>query len=98
MCRGYTRCMKSLQLSEVGALAEDVRNGETVELRDGERVVAKVLPLDDARLDAHIHDLARRGLARAGSGQSLPDDFYTQPLPKADLSVLEQLLRDRDED
>ncbi|HEX7152120.1 MAG TPA: hypothetical protein VF618_11595 [Thermoanaerobaculia bacterium] len=36
--------MSSVQLSELGALAERVRNGETVEIRDGEKVVAKVVP------------------------------------------------------
>ena len=36
--------MKTVQLSELGAVAEDVRNGETVEVRDGETVVAKVVP------------------------------------------------------
>src|SRR5258705_5440950 len=73
----YTQWMKRVQLSELGALAEDVRKGETIDVIDGERVVAKVLPLDEARLEAQIQDLARRGLARLVSGRSLPEDFFT---------------------
>lgn len=90
--------MKSVQLSDLGALAENVRKGETIDVIDGERVVAKVLPLDEARLEAHMQDLAQRGLARLGSGRPLPEEFFTRPLPKASVSVLEQLLSDRDEE
>ena len=46
--------MKTVQLSELGAVAEDVRNGETVEVRDGERVVAKVVPLRAQTLEERI--------------------------------------------
>ena len=90
--------MKSVQLSELGPLAEDVRKGETVEVRDGERVVATVVPLYQAELEARVQELAAQGLVRLGSGEPFPEDFFTRPLPKADRSVLEQLLADREED
>jgi len=48
-------------------------------------------------LEAHIDELVRQGKARRGTG-TLPDDFFTRPLPKFEGgSVLEQLLRDREE-
>ncbi len=90
--------MKSVQLSELGAVAEDVRKGETVEVRDGERVVATLTPLNQARLEARVRELAAQGLVRIGSGEPFPAEFFTKALPKSDGSVLEQLLADRDED
>lgn len=84
--------MKSVQLSELGALAEDVRNGEQVIVRDGEKVVARLVP--ERRVEEDIDELVRQGKAKKGTG-SLPDDFFTRPRPKADKSVLQQLLEDR---
>lgn len=86
--------MKSVQLSELGPVAEDVKNGEAVEVRDGNRVVATLVPLQQRRLE----DLAAQGLITLGSDEPWPEDFFTRPLPKADGSVLQQLLADRDED
>lgn len=90
--------MKSVQLSELGPVAADVKNGETVEVRDGNRLVATLIPLHQALLEERVQQLASQGLVRLGSGEPWPDDFFTRPLPKADGSVLEQLLADRDED
>jgi antitoxin (DNA-binding transcriptional repressor) of toxin-antitoxin stability system len=89
--------MKSVQLSELGPVAEDVKNGETVELREGNQLVATLVPLHQARLEERVHELTARGLIRPGSGEAWPADFFTRPLAKADGSVLEQLLADRDE-
>jgi antitoxin (DNA-binding transcriptional repressor) of toxin-antitoxin stability system len=90
--------MKSVQLSELGVVAEDVRNGETVEVRDGNRLVATLVPLHQAQLEQRAQDLAALGLVRLGSGEPWPEDFFTRPLPKGSGSVLEQLLTDRNED
>jgi antitoxin (DNA-binding transcriptional repressor) of toxin-antitoxin stability system len=95
---GYTRCMKSVQLSELGPVAEDVRRGERVEVRDGERIIAAVVPIHQAALETRVQELAAQGLVRLGSSEPLPEDFFTRPLPKAERSVLEQLLADREED
>jgi antitoxin (DNA-binding transcriptional repressor) of toxin-antitoxin stability system len=86
--------MKSVQLSELGPLAEDVKKGEAVEVRDGNRVVATLVPLHQKRLE----EVASQGLITLGSDEPWPADFFTRPLPKADGSVLQQLLADRDED
>jgi antitoxin (DNA-binding transcriptional repressor) of toxin-antitoxin stability system len=90
--------MKSMQLSDLGPVADDVKNGETVEVREGNRLVATLVPLHQKRLEERVQELAARGLVRIGSGEPWPADFFTRPLPKADGSVLEQLLSDRDED
>jgi antitoxin (DNA-binding transcriptional repressor) of toxin-antitoxin stability system len=86
--------MKSVQLSELGPVAEDVKNGQAVEVRDGNRVVATVVPLHQARFE----ELAAQGLITLGSDEPWPEDFFTRRLPKADGSVLQQLLADRNED
>ncbi|MGZ5445536.1 MAG: hypothetical protein ACXW31_12660 [Thermoanaerobaculia bacterium] len=86
--------MKSVQLSELGPLAEDVRKGETVEVRDGERVVATLIPLHEQTVEERVEELVQQGKARKGTGK-LPDWFFTATLPKAEASVLEQLLADR---
>lgn len=98
MWRVTLRRMKSVQLSQLGPVAEDVLKGESVEVRDGERVIATVIPLHQAQLEARVQELAAQGLVRLGSNEPLPEDFFTRPLPRAERSVLEQLLADREED
>jgi hypothetical protein len=44
--------------------------------------------------EERIEELVRQGKARKGTGK-LPPDFLTRSLPKANHSVLEQLLEDR---
>jgi antitoxin (DNA-binding transcriptional repressor) of toxin-antitoxin stability system len=97
--------MKTVELSELAAVADDVRKGERVEVHDGGRVIAAVVPLHtpvvplhQAELEARVQELAAQGLVRLGSDEPLPEDFFTRPLPKADRSVLEELLADREED
>jgi antitoxin (DNA-binding transcriptional repressor) of toxin-antitoxin stability system len=92
--RRYTERMKSVQLSELGAVADDVRKGETVEVRDGETVVAKLTPVRQPTIEERIDELARQGKVTKGTG-TLPDWFFTEPLPDFGGSVLEQLLNDR---
>lgn len=85
--------MKSVQLSELGPLAEDVRKGEEVVVRDGERVVARLVPEQTA--EERIEELVRQGKARRGRGE-IPEWFFTERPPKlGDGSVVEQLLADR---
>jgi hypothetical protein len=57
-----------------------------------------LMPIDQSELEARVQELAAQGLVRLGSGEPFPEDFFTQPLPKAEQSVLELLLADRDED
>src|SRR5215212_7385782 len=95
----HSERMTTAELSELGPLAEKVKNGETIELTEGGRVVAKVVPaLRTGRTDETLEDwldvLVARGLARRGSG-SLPADFFARPLPQADASVVDLLLEDR---
>lgn len=85
-------------MSELGPVAEDVRKGETVEVRDGERIVGTLTPLQQADLEARVQELAEQGLVRLGSREPFPEDFFTRPLPGAGAGVLDQLLRDREED
>lgn len=83
-----------MQLSELGAVAEDVRKGETVEVRDGERVVAKIEPMPPMTDEEWLDEMARQGKITRGTGQ-LPDWFFKERPPKLDGSLLEQLLADR---
>jgi antitoxin (DNA-binding transcriptional repressor) of toxin-antitoxin stability system len=113
--------MRTAQVSELkdrlDEVIEAVKNGETVEIREGDASLAEVVPRsngdsrresppndnramhpDQAALYAHLDELVRQGKARRGTGK-LPDDFFTRPRPKFEEgSVLEQLLRDREED
>ena len=75
--------MKTVQLSELGALAEDVRKGEAVAIRKGDRVVAMLIPEWEEPGDEKIP----RG--------TVPEWFFTERPPKFPGSVLEQLLHDR---
>ena len=111
--------MRTAQVSElkdrIDEVIEAVKNGETVEIREGNTSLAEVVPHpnvthhaeqpspntrrpDQTALYAHLDELVRQGKARRGTGK-LPDDFFTRPRPKVqEGSVLEQLLRDREED
>jgi hypothetical protein len=57
-----------------------------------------VTPLDQSELEARLRELAAQGLVRIGSNEPLPADFFTRPLPGEGAGVLDQLLRDREED
>ncbi len=94
---GYTQGVKNVQLAELGSVADAVRNGESVVVRDGERIVGTLSSVRQAELDAHVQELAAQGLVRLGSGEPFPEEFFTEPLPGAGAGVLDQLLRDREE-
>jgi antitoxin (DNA-binding transcriptional repressor) of toxin-antitoxin stability system len=68
------------------------------QLGNRERLVETLSSLNQAGLEARVQELAAQGLVRLGSGEPFPEEFFTGPLPKADGSVLEQLLADREED
>jgi antitoxin (DNA-binding transcriptional repressor) of toxin-antitoxin stability system len=104
--------MRSVQLSELkdrlDEVIEALKHGETVEIHEGGGRVARMIPDTDIassassanqnRLQQHLEKIIREGTAHRGTGK-LPDDFFTRPRPKLKGgSVLEQLLRDREED
>jgi len=60
--------------------------------------VRTVTPVDQTELEARVQELAAQGLVRLGSRQSFPEDFFTRPLPGEGAGVLDQLLRDREEE
>jgi antitoxin (DNA-binding transcriptional repressor) of toxin-antitoxin stability system len=84
--------MKTLDLADVARLAEELKDGEEIALRDGERTVATVTPVKTT--EERIEELIAQGKARRGTGK-LPDDFFTRPRPKPKASVLEALLEER---
>jgi antitoxin (DNA-binding transcriptional repressor) of toxin-antitoxin stability system len=86
--------MKTVQLAELGALAEDIRNGETIEVVDGETPVATLTPKQKRTDDEILDEMERKGKITRGRGQ-LPDWFFTERPPKFPESVLEQFLKDR---
>jgi antitoxin (DNA-binding transcriptional repressor) of toxin-antitoxin stability system len=101
--------MRSAQVSELkerlDEVIEAVRNGETVEIREGVAPFAQLVPKigalrphtnpDQTALEARLDELVRQGKARRSTG-TLPADFFTRPRPKfEDASVLDQLLRHR---
>jgi antitoxin (DNA-binding transcriptional repressor) of toxin-antitoxin stability system len=104
--------MRTAQVSELkdrlDEVIEAVRNGETVEIREGISPIAQMIPEapnvaspqskpDQSALEAHLDELVRQGKARRGTA-TFPNDFFTRPLPTARESVLEALLEDRHSD
>ncbi|HYI07459.1 MAG TPA: hypothetical protein VEK57_00185 [Thermoanaerobaculia bacterium] len=54
--------MTSVQLSELGpTVADAIRNGETVEVRDGDHVVAHIVPVQKRTPEERIDGLTREG-------------------------------------
>ncbi|HEY0155839.1 MAG TPA: hypothetical protein VGF28_00955 [Thermoanaerobaculia bacterium] len=90
--------MTTIELSELGAIAERVKRGETVKVLEGGHLVATVVPYDP--MEVRMRELEAQGLVRRlGNGQPIPREFYTEELPKCEgESVVEELIRARDED
>jgi antitoxin (DNA-binding transcriptional repressor) of toxin-antitoxin stability system len=101
--------MRTAQANEMkerwDEVLEAVKNGETVQIQEGNAPVAQLVPeiasarppspnADQTALEAHIDELVRQGKVRRGTG-TLPPDFFTRELPRAKKSVLEALLQDR---
>lgn len=71
--------MKTLDVADLSRLPEELKSGEIIELVDGEKVLAQVVPAHDLPIP--------RG--------TVPDWFFEEPPPKFPGSLLEQLLHDR---
>jgi antitoxin (DNA-binding transcriptional repressor) of toxin-antitoxin stability system len=71
--------MKTLDLASTGRLAEELESGETIELVEAGKTVARVVPVHEPAIP--------RG--------TVPDWFFNEAPPKFPGSVLEQLLHDR---
>ncbi|PYQ31877.1 MAG: hypothetical protein DMF56_01900 [Acidobacteria bacterium] len=84
--------MKTLDLADVARLPEELKDGEEIALRDGERTVATVTPVKT--IEERIDQLARQGKVRKGT-EKIPAWFFEERPPKFPSSVLEQLLHDR---
>ncbi len=91
--------MTTIELSELGPVAERLKRGETVEVREEGRLVATVVPATSDELEEHTRRLAAEGLVRIGTREPLPPEFFTEELPRCEGgSIVEELIRDRDED
>lgn len=91
--------MTTIELSELGPVAERLKRGETLEVREEGRLVATVVPATSDDLEAQTRRLAAEGLVRIGSREPFPPEFFTEELPRCEGdSIVEELIRDRDED
>jgi len=86
--------MKTLDLADLSRLPEELKSGEEIELRDGGKAVATVVPVHRQTIEERIDELARQGKVRKGTG-TLPAWFFEERPPKFPSSVLEQLMHDR---
>ena len=84
--------MKTLELADAGKLAEELKGGEEIVLRENGKAVAKVSPLQT--IEERIEELVAQGKARRGTGE-LPAWFFEERPPKFPSSVLDELMRDR---
>lgn len=92
--------------SDLGALIARVRAGETIEITDGGRAVAQLVPPADEghegdegheSVEARMERLERAGLIRRGSGVYPALRFEDLPEPVALSGVLDALLDERRE-
>jgi antitoxin (DNA-binding transcriptional repressor) of toxin-antitoxin stability system len=103
--------MTTIELSELGAIAERVKRGETVEVLQDGHVVATLVPFLAQRpeeaaenvldpLEARMRELEAKGLVRRlGNGGPIPPEFYTEELPRIEgESLSDQIIRERHED
>ncbi|PZR73603.1 MAG: toxin-antitoxin (TA) system antitoxin [Chthoniobacterales bacterium] len=86
--------------NNLSKLLKKVRHGESVLILDRKVPVARLEPLAPGSKEAdeaHIDELVRLGWAKRGT-KKLPKDFWTRPLPKVKGSVVETLLKMREEE
>jgi prevent-host-death family protein len=82
--------------NNLSALLDRVRAGESITILDRDRPIARLVPVRDAD-DAHLTELARRGLVRCGTGADLSTIVAVAgPTPRGG-DVLAALLAERDE-
>lgn len=91
--------MITIELSEFGAFAERIKRGETLEVLEAGRLVATIVPVMTDKLEEQTRRLAADGLVRIGTREPLPPEFFTEELPRCEGgSIVDELIRDRDED
>jgi prevent-host-death family protein len=94
--------MKTITIHELREHLDEyldlVRGGEVVEITDEKGRVAQLVPTTRSEKTApDVESLIAAGkLRRSGSGK-VPDDLLTRPLAKSSGSVLEDLLKEREE-
>jgi prevent-host-death family protein len=85
--------------NNLSKLLKRVRQGESILILDRNVPVARLEPLPPGSKeadDARFAELERQGLLKRGKGK-LPKDFWTRPLPKLKGSLVEAVLKNREE-
>ena len=84
--------------NNLSKLLKKVRHGQTILILDRKIPVARLEPLHGTEPgeDPRLTELVRQGLVTRGKGK-LPKDFWTRPLPKLKGSLVETLLKMREE-
>lgn len=85
--------------SNLSAFLELVRNGEELIVKDRNRPIARLLPLESGEdLDAEEEILVGAGLMRLPL-EPKSEEFFDLPAPDVSLETIRQIIRDeRDED
>ncbi len=76
----------------------EVRGGAEVVVKDRNKPIARIVPLGAPKDDqADLMELVAAGSARLPqSGDPLPRSFWTAPMPKASVDLIDLLREDRD--
>ena len=84
--------------NNLSKLLKKVRHGQTILISDRKVPIARLEPLDGTEPgeDPRITELVRQGVLKRGR-KKLPKDFWTRPLPKLKGSLVETLLKMREE-
>jgi prevent-host-death family protein len=85
--------------NNLSKLLKKVRHGQSILILDRKIPVARLEPLtpgSNEADEARFAELERQGLLKRGRGK-LPKDFWTRPLPKLKGSLVETLLKMREE-
>ena len=85
--------------THLSSLIKKVRHGESILILDRNIPVARLEPLDGTEpgQDPRITKLIREGVIKPAK-KKLPKDFWTRPRPKLKGSVVETLLKMREEE
>jgi prevent-host-death family protein len=75
----------------------EVRQGEELLVKDRKKPIARIVPLETIDEEAELSELIAEGLViPPRKPGKLPESFWKEPLPEADIDVIALIREDRD--
>ncbi len=85
--------------SDLNRYLEDVKSGEEVLIKERNRTIAKIVPMDNDDDDDELAQLVAEGVLSPPKISKIPDSFWDEELPDISLeTVVKAITDEREED